>query len=155
MHRSTDSLNAPISKTATILPTSIASGDSKKLTKWGPVMIPDITLHVEFGFQLAPCLHWTSYAPLIISELLKLSEHTRMHFTERRRTRKTPRLANREITYRSWCPTSFLRNFTGIGYGTWRLTLKSRNFRAFSLVWKGGDADLLCQLLLIINIINK
>ena len=47
MHRFRDLLKAPISKTATMLPTSIAFGDSKKLTKWGPVMIPDITLHVS------------------------------------------------------------------------------------------------------------
>jgi hypothetical protein len=29
-----------------MLPTSIVLGYSKKLTKWGPVMIPDTKLHV-------------------------------------------------------------------------------------------------------------
>lgn len=39
-----NSLKAPISSTATIVPTSIAFGVPKNLIKWGPVMMPDMTL---------------------------------------------------------------------------------------------------------------
>ena len=37
-------LKAPISSTATIVPTSNDPGELKYLRKWGPVIIPDITL---------------------------------------------------------------------------------------------------------------
>jgi hypothetical protein len=43
---SDDVLNAPISRTATIVPTSIGLGELKYLRKWGPVIIPDMTLRV-------------------------------------------------------------------------------------------------------------
>lgn len=33
-----------------MLPISTAFGDLKKLIKWGPVIIPDITLRVQVGF---------------------------------------------------------------------------------------------------------
>ena len=42
--RSKGSLNAPISNTETIKPNSPAPGSWKYFLKYGPVMIPDITL---------------------------------------------------------------------------------------------------------------
>ena len=147
MHRFRDLLKAPISKTATMLPTSIAFGDSKKLTKWGPVMIPDITQSTCLSLRLLVCIPGSkSYIPLIISELSN-HQKTDNSICYGKTHEKYAQTGKHRDGIQHWLVSNqFPARFYKHGL---RLTLRrlpKLKFRAFSLIEKvDGDGDARAQ----------
>ena len=132
-----DILKAPISKTATMLPTSIALGDSKKLTKQGPVMIPDITLHV-LSWVSVGTIGSKGYMPLIISELQKkpVKKKYESYFIEKT-NEKYAQTREHGDCIQQLVSNQFPARFNGHLNGFWARMYNIR-FRAFNRIEKGS-----------------